>query len=291
MNKAVLIFVWALASLPLAAQPVDVYLLAGQSNMQGAGKLANAPASFLTPITNARFWSGDEFVTLEPGKTQTGGRPGEFGPELGLARAIAEARPGRKIYVVKFARSGQPLHHGWNGNKWASADPAPGRKTFYPGEDAGDPNTGVHYRDMLEVFGAALSNLRDEGVDFRVAGFAWMQGEQDSKNVLSAEGYAQSLKRLHRRLREDLGVDRLLFVFGQVLPHAPALERFTHRVQVRQSMANADCRSGHADAIPDVYMVSTDGLPLLEDTVHYDAEGQIRLGSAFGRALLDADRQ
>ena len=34
-------------------------------------------------------------------------------------------------------------------------------------------------------------------------------------------------------------------------------------------------------------MVSTDGMSLLKDTVHYDAAGQLKLGEAFARALQE----
>ena len=76
--------------------------------------------------------------------------------------------------------------------------------------------------------------------------------------------------------------------FGQVLPHEPAMERFTHRAEIRAQMAAADARSGKPESIPGVTMVSTDGFPLKPDTVHYDAKGQVMLGEAFAKALLGA---
>ena len=132
---------------------------------------------------------------------------------------------------------------------------------------------------------AALEDLRRRDVKFTVRGFLWMQGEADAKHAGSATEYAASLKRLKRRLEEDLGVPALPFVFGQVLPHEPAMDRFTHRREIRESQRNADEASGHADAIPGVKMVSTDGFPLKPDTVHYTAPGLARLGRAFAEAM------
>lgn len=138
--------------------------------------------------------------------------------------------------------------------------------------------------------GEALAlEVRDiEGAAMRltVRGFLRMQGEADAKHAASATEYAASLKRLKRRLEQDLGVPALPFVFGQVLPHEPAMERFTHRREIRESQRNADEASSHADAIPGVKMVSTDGFPLKPDTVHYTAAGLAKLGRAFADAML-----
>ena len=74
-------------------------------------------------------------------------------------------------------------------------------------------------------------------------------------------------------------------MFGQLLPHEPAMARFTHRHGIRAAMAAADERSGRPQALPGARMVSTDGFGLLPDTVLYDAAGQVALGRAFAAAL------
>ena len=102
----------------------------------------------------------------------------------------------------------------------------------------------------------------------------------------SATTYAASLRRLRQRVAADVatGPD-LPFVFGQVLPHDPPLERFTHRKEIRTQMAACDADSKKPEAMTATKMVSTDGFSLLPDTVHYDADGQLRLGKAFAAAM------
>jgi len=142
------------------------------------------------------------------------------------------------------------------------------------------------YRAMLERFQAGLAHLKQAGAEPIIRGFVWMQGEQDAKEAQSAQAYATSLRRLRQRLIEDVQADQNLPVaFGQVLPYEPALPRFTHRSEVRASMAAADTDSGQPGAIAYVKMVSTDGFGLLPDTVHYDASGQLRLGKAMAEAI------
>ncbi|MCA9270603.1 MAG: hypothetical protein KDA41_19110, partial [Planctomycetales bacterium] len=287
LNLAVVLFAMS-ARLAVAEEKVDVFLLAGQSNMQGNAKLRDLPDAWLAPIGNCWFWEGGRFVSFEPGKTRTSTRADEFGPELGFARTLHAFAPARAVYLVKFHRSGQPLHHGWNGNAWVGGEPAPNRLNFYPGLSSDDASAGKHYRDMLVMFQAALQSLRDAGRTPVVRGLIWMQGEQDSKHADSAGAYAESIGRLKRRVEEDLATDAVPFVLGQALPFEPALERFTHRQQLREQQRRVDMRSGAAEATAGCWTVSTDGLPLQADTVHYDAQGQAMLGQLFALGLIQA---
>jgi hypothetical protein len=276
------------ATITTADRPaeVDVWLLGGQSNMQGIARITELPTGFPRVIDHAFFWNGAGFEPLVLGQTQTSTREGEFGPEVGFALGMATTE--RPVYLIKDHASGMPLHHGWHGNQWLGGGPQPGRRNFYPGEVPGDPNHGTLYRAMLAKFEAGLRDLHQRGRKPKVRGFLWMQGEQDAKHFESATVYAASLRRLRRRLAQDLrlGPD-LPLVFGQVLPHEPAMPRFTHRAELRAQMAAADQDSGTPEAMPRAKMVSTDGFGLMPDTVHYNADGQLRLGRAFAVAMKE----
>lgn len=265
-----------------SARAADVYLLGGQSNMQGSGRVTDLPADMSKKIPHAFFWNGREFEPLELAKTKTSSSADRFGPEAGFALAMATAE--KPVYLIKYYASGMPLHHGINGGNWVGPDPGPNRRNFYPGEKAGDPNTGTLYTAMLARFRDGIRHLADTGKKPVVRGFLWMQGEQDAKHEWAAKSYAVSLRRLMVRLGEDLGTT-LPVVYGQVLPHEPTLPRFTHRKDVREQMAHADRGSGNPEAIPGAIMVSTDGFGLLPDTVHYDTAGQLRLGRVMAEAM------
>ncbi len=267
-----------------ASREADVWLLGGQSNMQGTGKIADLPGDHPRTIPHAWFWNGTGFEPLELGKTKTSGRDGEFGPEIGFALEMATAA--RPVYLIKYNASGMPLHHGWHGSQWVDGEPQPGRRNFYPGERADDPNQGVLYLAMLAQFKAGVENLEQSGRQPIVRGLLWMQGEQDAKHLVSATAYVASLRRLRQRLAADMGTATdLPLAFGQVLPHEPAMDRFTNRTEIRAQMAAADMDSGKPEAMPRTRMVSTDGFGLAADTVHYNAEGQLRLGRAFASAM------
>ncbi|SHK11531.1 Acetyl esterase/lipase [Rubritalea squalenifaciens DSM 18772] len=273
-----------LAFLPFLAKAaeVDVYLLGGQSNMQGIGKLKNLPKEYHKAVKNTFIYRGQNIAPLVIGQTQTSHRKGEMGPEIGFALNIQSDKP---VYLLKYAASGMPLNPGWNGNKWLGGKPGPKRTNFYPGLTPEDPNKGRLYRAMLDRFQKGIEAIKAEGHTPVIKGFVWMQGEQDSKNEVSANSYAKHLKLLRDRLAEDVKVSRLPMVYGQVLPHEPALERFTHRENIRSQMAAADMASGKPEAIRLAKMISTDGFTLLKDTVHYDANGQLKLGSEMAKAM------
>lgn len=270
------------------AAEVDVYLLGGQSNMQGLGKLAELTPEEQAPPANVFFWTGKDFEPLVPGKTHTSARAPEFGPEIAFAREIAKA--GKPAFLIKYHVSGMPLDPGWDGNHWAGGPAAPGRVNFHPGERDGDPATGKLYRAMLKTFRDGLAALRARGDTPVIRGFVWMQGEQDAKQEVSAAAYAANLKRLRDRLAQDVGAASLPMAFGQVLPHPEPDARFTQRDLIRRTMAAADMASGKPEAIPHCRMVSTDGFPLIADKVHYSTRGQLLLGKALADGLAAASR-
>jgi hypothetical protein len=266
------------------AADVDVYLLSGQSNMVGAAKVSQIEADIPREIPGAFFWNGKDFEPLVIGKTKTSGHDGDFGPEIGFALKMATAK--HPIYLIKWAASGMPLYQGWDGDKWAGDEPGPNRKNFYPGEKPGDPNVGTLYEHMIKTFRAGVQHLKGKGDQPVIRGFLWMQGEMDSKGESSAKNYAASLRRLRQRVAEGMSaLPQLPMVFGQALPHEPALPRYTHRKELRAQMAAADQDSGQPEALARVKMVSTDGFGLNPDTVHYNADGQMRLGTAMAEAM------
>lgn len=269
----------------LNAEEVDVYLLGGQSNMQGIGKTKNLDAEQRGLLPHAKFFNGKSFVPINIGITKTSARLGEFGPEVGFSKEMA--KDGKDIYLIKHFASGMPLHYGWNGNKWLGGVPTKGRTNFYPGLNASDTNKGKLYQKMHKRFSDGIKTLEAAGHTPNIRGFLWMQGEQDSKKSQSASEYAANLKLLRSRICEDFKTPEIPMVFGQVLPHTPALARFSHREQIRSQMAAADSASGEIQAISGASMISTDNFPLLKDTVHYNAKGQLLLGIAMAKEMTN----
>ncbi|MBC2593668.1 hypothetical protein H5P28_05270 [Ruficoccus amylovorans] len=269
-------------------EQVQVYILSGQSNMQGIGKLDEMPPAFSEPLDNVYYWHKGAFVPLVPGETRTSNRPDEFGPEIGFTHMLHQMDPQTPVFVIKSYSQGKALHCGWDGPQWKGEEPGPNRRNFYPGETREDPNVGVHYRDLRKTCEDAIGYLEESGLDYRFAGIVWVQGEQDAKSEVSAREYARNLGQFKQRLQEDLGLGDLPMVYQQALPFPIETPRFAYRDEVRDQMRRADCRSGEDVAVSQAYMVSTDGLPLISDLVHYDAAGQLMLGQQMALAMSEA---
>lgn len=272
-----------------------VYILSGQSNMAGSGQAKELSRDWLRPIKGAFIYRASDFEAMDPGKLAA--QKKRFGPEIGFAHYLVNNHPEKRhAFIVKFALSGQPLDAGWtkptaNGGGWVGPEPGPNRTTFYPGTSPKDPNIGLHYQRLHKQVADAMKSLKDKGYTPQIQGIVWMQGEADAKHETSAGRYDRSLSLLKSRLEEDFaGGKDVPFVFGQVLPHEPGLPRFTARGLIRQRMADADWNSGTKHAIDNVWMVPTEGMELLKDTVHYSTKGQLGLGQAFGAKMLEAHR-
>lgn len=271
-----------------------VYLLSGQSNMNGSGQASQLAEMWQQPVEGAFIYQGGAYKSLVAGKD---GKTGRFGPEVGFAHYMMQNNPNpSKIFIIKFALSGQPLDAGWtkptaNGGGWVGPEPGPNRTTFYPGTSTDDPNMGLHYKRLMTHVSAAMEQLKKDGYLPELQGIVWMQGEADAKNEVSAGRYDETLTLFKKRIEEDLSSDSVPFVFGQVLPHEPALDRFTARDLIRERMAEVDNRSGKKRAAKNIWMVPTEGMELLKDTVHYSTKGQLALGQAFGLEMLKAHRK
>src|SRR5436190_23880667 len=169
--------VLSLARISSGASTVKVYILAGQSNMDGRGRkseLTGELAKWATPQPDVRIaysnstkrgpFATDGFVLLEPGFSVPPGTkerklPGvTFGPEVSFGRAIADANPDDKIVLIKFSEGGTSLHGDWM--------PGIAHDGLYP--------------QFLAFVRRSLALLKDAGDEPQLAGVIWHQGESDA---------------------------------------------------------------------------------------------------------------
>lgn len=282
---------------------IDVYLLGGQSNMQGT-----ALSSKLTPtqlrIPGIELYAAGSGVNaaiaskpvpLQPANLDKSGVR-TFGLEIGLGECLRSLRPERPMAFLKYAWSGTSLEIDWK-----------------PGADNKDTaNWGPHFRGFVTTVNNGLTALEAEGWVPVIRGMCWQQGEQDAKDGLnvpesdtSADDYGANLARFIGRVREQFstraGPDGIRFVAGQVLPYAPpggdVATRFPGRNLVRQAILNADENSGALLSVSNMNAVPTnavnhpshaqeiDGYRDNEE-VHQNAIGLLDIGRAMARALL-----
>ena len=235
--------------------PLDVYILAGQSNMDGYAYLSGLPPSWRTADPRVpMYWSGwGEFRDLQP--TSYGGAY-VSGPEVPFGHTLADA--GHRVALVKHAIPGTDLANFW-----------------YPGATPGDASAGEGFRVLVESMDAAKAEL-DRGEAWRWAGFVWMQGESDALDLDMAHEYEDNLHGLVDAMRELTDEPELPVVIGLISREA----YWTFADLVR----GAEMAVGEGDAA--IVVVETDDLPRNPlDLAHYDGPSNRTLGERFAEAV------
>jgi iduronate 2-sulfatase len=259
----VLAFVLGALAPAAHAAAVDVYLLAGQSNMDGRGKTKELEEALKEPLPAVPIWYrqplGDSggFQPLAPGFSippgHKGGLPGPtFGIELSFARALLARQPQQRIALIKGSRGGTTIE------QWS------------PGQ-AGKPDSqGECYRLFVDTIAKAIAALKSGGDVPTIRALLWHQGESNAKDT--AEVYQAKLERLIARLREDVALPELPVLVGEVIDNG-------ERDGVRAA------QKAIAGAVKGVTFVTCVGLTSSDKGTHYDTKSVLEFGQRFAAAL------
>jgi len=252
-------------SLAGSAQEYDVYILAGQSNMDGRGKSADLTPPLDSPQKNVRYFyqnganGSNGWIDLQPGYSVPPGYkdalPSKtFGPEIGIGAALAKAQPDRKIAILKISRGGTSLAREW---KIGTPD---------------DPKTqGALYKEFHDGVPKALKLLKDAGDTYVLRAMIWHQGESDAKST-EAE-YTQMLTDFIARVRKDLGQPDLPFILGEVYDN-------------KKNDSILAAQKAVSKTVPNTALATATDLKTWDNGTHFDAASQITLGERLAAEAL-----
>ncbi|MDX1963052.1 MAG: sialate O-acetylesterase [Pirellulales bacterium] len=232
-----------------AADTVKVFILAGQSNMEGKApnKLweyqAQAPATkeLFAHLRNGDGWikRDDVFIKFfdRHGPLTLGyGSPDRTGVELELGTMLGDHFE-EPVLLIKTAWGGHSLQKNFrppsaglpsaerlqqelaeNQKRVAANNEKQNKQDPLPTLEDIKSRYGASYRDMLAEVRqtkAELGKLFPELADkkFELAGFVWFQGWNDQYNQAETE-YAENLRHLIRDVRKDLDAPRLPVVIA-----------------------------------------------------------------------------
>lgn len=266
-------------------EKIHVILLAGQSNMEGAGNF-NA----LDSLTLARIKKISSRVMLSNGGKEAApisfqyskhhkekyGFGERFGPEMMMALDLAEANPDREYLFIKYAQGGTSLYGAWNPN-WNA--------------EKADKAENKDFKKKLKLYSLHttqikenLERLKQQGKEYEIIAMGWLQGENDAAREFTAISYKENLQELISAYRDVVGNNELPFIIGQInstygrFKEGPAVVR-----KAMEEVAAADNKVG-------IVKTSTDSTwsdyPKHSDNTHYNTEGQKRLGFAFAEELV-----
>ncbi len=215
-------------------KPIKVFILAGQSNMEGQGAVSmddprdynGGKGNLVWSMANSKstdkmkklkkdnewvvrddvqisFKVNDEVRKggLTIGYTGYGGDT-HIGPELGFGFVMGDLFE-EPVLLIKTAWGGKSLF-----------------VDFRPPSSGGQ--VGPYYTKMVEEIRAALAGLGEQ--KYEVAGFYWQQGWNDMCEPLAIPEYSNNLVNLVKDLRKELNVPNMPVVVGELGNGGPATD-------------------------------------------------------------------
>ena len=280
-----------------------VFVLMGQSNMQGAARAAKLTPPYNEKHDRIRIWANGRWEYFLPSH--------RFGPGVTMAHQLAEFWPNDTIGIIKVAVGGTGIC-GFEKN-WS----------FERAELTWDGKKGPLYKDLMNAVAEAKRISKPE-----FCGFVWKQGAADGRRKDLANEYYDTFKQLVSDLRTDLGApdlpvfvlsmmkdeDLLKFVLSSIndedllearksagkgpvkdedlLKADLSYMNDKNSLKARRSAGRrpyfatvimAQNRAGRD--IPNVTTVYPGKLPIGDDGAHYSSEGYIKLGKITASAV------
>jgi hypothetical protein len=222
-------------------KPVLVFILAGQSNMEGKAKLTLLNYQATAPATRDLYkhlrrdgkWAERDDVWIKflnrKGKITVGyGSPGCIGPELEFGTVIGD-RLGGPVLLIKTAWGGRSLYRDFRSPS-AGLPPAAVLAQMLADQKKRDPartaedvkqQFGASYRAMLAEVNGTLADLGKHfpalaGRGHELGGLIWFQGWNDMISPSYTAEYTANLAHFIRDARKDLKCPKLPFVIGEM---------------------------------------------------------------------------
>ena len=257
---------------PTPEEPTRVFLFAGQSNMEGADSRV-ADIERFPPFEGLEKPRKDVLFTYVLGrenKTRSDGwvalQPvGHLvGPELSFARRVTE-RVDAPIAIIKVAAGGTHLGGDWNPDQ---------------------PQGFEMYPLLLETVRSALGALDRKGVDYRLEGLMWHQGENDMFVDEYRENYGANLANFLTRLRADLETPELRVYVGELCTKTIwGMDLRPRMAAIARGQRAATEADPLAQYVPTAHVGVEIGDPVGLH-YHYGTLGQLQHGEAYAEAYL-----
>jgi len=242
--------------LPAAQRPVKVFLLVGQSNMEGKGQsghidyILNDPNTpekdktlFRRLVKDGKHVARDDVWIWHLGKignltvgfgkaTEKNGKP--FGPELGLGHVLGDYYD-EQVLLIKCAWGGKSLRRAFRPpsyppskaeleaaiEKTRRKDPGTTKESIRGSFGEYYQKTIANTREVLANLKSLFPGYKDQG--YELVGMFWFQGWNDLIQGGNPE-YGEQLASLIRDIRKDLKAPNLLVVIGESGQGAPITE-------------------------------------------------------------------
>ncbi len=279
--------------------PIKVFILAGQSNMEGQGVVAMDHPQHYNGGKGNLEWSLQHSVSADQmrhlkddqgnwiiredvqisfrsrdkerkgnltiGYTGYGGSS-HIGPELQFGHVIGNYFD-EPVLLIKTAWGGKSLY-----------------VDFRP--PSSGAQVGSYYTQMIEEIHAALDKLEDDS--YQLAGFVWMQGWNDMVTRPAIPEYADNLVNLAKDIRNEFITPQLPFIVGELGNGGP-VEKAGSMADFRKAQREGTARMENAIFVETAAFARPKELsPNVGHGHHWfgNAESYFLIGDALARAAI-----
>tara|TARA_B100000900_G_scaffold18714_1_gene14671 strand:+ start:1986 stop:2918 length:933 start_codon:yes stop_codon:yes gene_type:complete len=272
-------------SLGQSKQKTKVFLLAGQSNMDGRGDASKLSEEEMKLLANAskiihfvykgtvgegnaiQYKGALDFTNPWSFVKQKFKIEKCFGPELFFGVELVKNYPKQDYLFIKRSQGGTSLYGAWNPD-WSFE-----KASFFKEQDK--PKL---YQDFIDLVDAELAELHPDS--YEIVGMLWVQGETDSNTSngsVAADTYHLNLENLINSVRDHYDIPDLPFLIVGV--GSKRVQKAM--VQVSNKLTNVSFieRSQDVDNsnYTPIYTHKWNGKPV----GHYNYEGMKKIGQLF----------
>ncbi|KAF4348462.1 probable carbohydrate esterase At4g34215 [Cannabis sativa] len=230
--------------------PIDIFVLAGQSNMAGRGGVTHgawdhyappecSPNSQILRLSAKLKWESAHeplHADIDSGKACG------VGPGMAFANEVVRARgPSVVVGLVPCAVGGTRIR------QWARGTPL--------------------YSRLLS---RAKQSLKKGGT---IRAVLWFQGESDTVRTSDAEAYGGNMEKFIIDIRSDLNIPNLLIIQVAIASGEGQYIEEVRKAQLQLSLPNVKC-------------VDAKGLNLKPDKLHLTTTSEVQLGVKLANAFL-----
>jgi hypothetical protein len=300
-------------------KPVKVFILAGQSNMQGHGRISmgkDGDLDFAAKQEQFAYlkkdgkwaerddvWyyhkSGKGEVTKSNLKPGLGGTPESVGPELAFGHVMGNHYD-EQVLLIKCAWGGQAIGMTFRPPGSGLPEDATLQEMYAKAKKKNANLTmdefkaifGSRYRQTLSEVKDVLSNLKEhfpgyQGQGYEIAGFLWHQGWNDGCSKQFSQEYEKNMTHFIKDMRKDLGNEKLPFVIatsGMGGPDATGVAGGLAK-NIEPAQVNAAAKYAHCTAVPTRHFQKHKP-GRQKSHWHNSAESYCLVGDASGKAMI-----
>ncbi len=238
------------------ASPIKVIVMAGQSNMVGAGVVSDLPTALQRPQTDVRYsWQiGTNGINYSNGwenLRSISAHGTSFASEVTFGRSVADALT-EDVAIIKIAFNGNGLERWWI------------------------PSRNERYVRLVDHVRKALDDLSQQGLTPELDALVWVQSQADASWEYAAARYEQNLDSLVGSFRQEFSLPNLTFIQNQ--HHANSSAPYGQLVR--------DAKDAFTTKSINNFLVNIDSHTLNKDLTHLSSAAQIELGYRLANTYL-----